>query len=94
MGSLVGAYGFLTLLIAHFLAGEGDTLEQMQAVLDTRFWLATHVTTITLGYMATFMAGVAGIFYILAGLGSRRWIMQHSKRWIGFCMEQRHLLFC
>ena len=73
MGSLVGGItGFLTLLIAHFLAGEGDTLEQMRAVLDTRFWLATHVTTITLGYMATFIAGVAGIFYILAGLGSRR----------------------
>ena len=73
MGSLVGGItGFLTLLIAHFLAGEGDTLEQMRAVLDTRFWLATHVTTITLGYMATFIAGVAGIFYILAGLVSRR----------------------
>ena len=73
MGSLTGGItGFLTLLIAHFLAGEGDTLEQMRAVLDTRFWLATHVTTITLGYMATFVAGVAGIFYILAGLLSRR----------------------
>ena len=73
MGSLLGGVtGFCTLLIAHFLAGEGDTLEQMRAVLDTRFWLATHVTTITLGYMATFIAGVAGIVYIISGLTSSR----------------------
>jgi len=35
----------------------------MRAVLDTRFWLATHVITITLGYMATFVSGIIGIFY-------------------------------
>lgn len=73
IGSLVGSIaGFSTLLIAHFLAGDGDTLEQMRAVLDTRFWLATHVITITLGYMGTFVAGTIGIFYILAGLFTRR----------------------
>ena len=80
IGSLIGGItGFVTLLIAHYLAGEGDTLEQMRAVLDTRFWLATHVTTITLGYTATFAAGVVGIFYILAGLSSRR-IDEHTHR--------------
>lgn len=73
LGNLVGGIaGFLTLLIAHFLAGDGDTLEQMRAVLDTRFWLATHVITITLGYMATFVAGTIGVFYIFAGLFTRR----------------------
>jgi ABC-type transport system involved in cytochrome c biogenesis permease subunit len=73
IGNLVGGIaGFSTLLIAHFLAGDGDTLEQMRAVLDTRFWLATHVITITLGYMATFVAGTIGIFYIMAGLFTRR----------------------
>ena len=36
---------------------DGDTLEMLQAVLDTNFWLATHVTTVTLGYAATFVAG-------------------------------------
>ena len=36
----------------------GDTLEMMQAVLDTNFWLATHVTCVTLGYTATFVAGL------------------------------------
>jgi len=40
----------------------------MQAVLDTNFWLATHVTTVTMGYMATMVAGVIAIAYILAGV--------------------------
>ncbi|MEE9369282.1 MAG: cytochrome c biogenesis protein CcsA [Pontiella sp.] len=73
IGNLVGGIaGFATLLIAHFLAGDGDTMEQMRAVLDTRFWLATHVITVTLGYMATFVAGTIGVFYIFAGLLTRR----------------------
>ncbi len=73
IGNLVaGIAGFSTLLIAHFLAGDGDTMEQMRAVLDTRFWLATHVITITLGYMATFVSGTIAVFYIFAGLLTRR----------------------
>ena len=73
MGNLVGGIaGFATLLIAHFLAGDGDTMEQMRAVLDTRFWLATHVITISFGYMATFVAGTIGVFYIFGGLFTRR----------------------
>lgn len=57
--------GFVTLLVAQGLAVEGDTLEQMQAVLDSNFWLSTHVVTITLGYAATFLAGAIGIVYLL-----------------------------
>ena len=65
IGSLVGAStGAAALMIAHYLAlDEGDTLGVMQAVLDTAFWLATHVVCITLGYAATFMAGFLGIGY-------------------------------
>ena len=29
----------------------------MRAVLDSNFWLATHVVTITIGYSGTFLAG-------------------------------------
>ncbi|HEY5652962.1 MAG TPA: cytochrome c biogenesis protein CcsA [Pontiella sp.] len=73
IGNLAGGIsGFLTLLIAHFLAGDGDTMEQMRAVLDTRFWLTTHVITITLGYMAAFVAGAIGALYILSGVVTRR----------------------
>ena len=40
----------------------------MQAVLDSNFWLATHVVTVTLGYSATFLAGFLSIIYICRGL--------------------------
>jgi ABC-type transport system involved in cytochrome c biogenesis permease subunit len=60
--------GFATLIIAHHLSLSGDTLEMMRAVLDTNFWLATHVVVITLGYSATFLAGSIAIAYILRRL--------------------------
>lgn len=63
-----GLSGFVTLFIAHNLALGGDTMEMMRAVLDTNFWLATHVTTITLGYAATFVAGLLAIAYVVLGL--------------------------
>jgi ABC-type transport system involved in cytochrome c biogenesis permease subunit len=62
--------GFATLIIAHHLGGSGDTLEMMQAVLDTNFWLATHVTTVTMGYTATFVAGAFGLLFVLLGVAT------------------------
>ena len=63
-----GAIGFATLIVAKHLAQEaGDTMKQLQAVLDTNFWLATHVTCITIGYAATFLAGFLGLVYVLRG---------------------------
>ena len=65
-GNLVASVlGFGTTIIAHNLATSGDTLEMMQAVLDTNFWLATHVTTVTLGYAATYAAGLLGLLYVV-----------------------------
>lgn len=66
-----GLIGALTLFVAHFLSLSGDTLENLQAVLDTNFWLATHVTTITFGYTACFLAGAIGATYILLGVFTR-----------------------
>ena len=63
IGAIVASVlGVATTIVAHNLATE-DTLEMMQAVLDTNFWLATHVTTVTLGYTATFVAGFLGAAY-------------------------------
>ena len=64
--------GFVTLIIAHHLAASGDTLEMLQAVLDTNIWLATHVVAITLGYSAMFLAGLLAIFYVILGVFTRR----------------------
>ena len=63
-----GVIGFITQIIAHNLSLAGDTMEMLRAVLDTNFWLATHVVTITLGYSANFVAGLLGIIYILRGV--------------------------
>jgi ABC-type transport system involved in cytochrome c biogenesis permease subunit len=62
--------GFITLIIAHHLSLSGDTMEMMQAVLDTNFWLATHVVVVTLGYAATFVAGFLAITYVVRGIFS------------------------
>ncbi|MCI0376245.1 MAG: cytochrome c biogenesis protein CcsA [Gemmataceae bacterium] len=55
-------------IIGHYLSLDGDTLVMLEAVLDTNFWLATHVTCITFGYAAMFVAGFLGIAYIIMGL--------------------------
>jgi ABC-type transport system involved in cytochrome c biogenesis permease subunit len=60
--------GFGTLVIAHNLSLDGDTMKLLQAVLDTNIWLATHVVTITLGYASMFLAGFLAIVYVLRGL--------------------------
>jgi ABC-type transport system involved in cytochrome c biogenesis permease subunit len=63
------AVGFLSLLVADgFAKGDGDTMRQLQAVLDTNLWLATHVVCVTLGYMASVLAGVLATVYIGRGL--------------------------
>jgi ABC-type transport system involved in cytochrome c biogenesis permease subunit len=66
-----GAIGFVTLIIAHHLAGSGDTLEMLQAVLDTNIWLATHVVAVTTGYSAMFLAGMLAIIYVVRGVFTR-----------------------
>ncbi len=66
-----GLIGFSTLLIAQSLALGGDTLEMMRAVLDSNFWLATHVVTVTVGYAATFLAGFLALIYVVRGVFTR-----------------------
>jgi ABC-type transport system involved in cytochrome c biogenesis permease subunit len=66
-----GLIGFATLVIAHHLALGGDTMEMMRAVLDSNFWLATHVITVTVGYSATFLAGFLALIYVLRGTLTR-----------------------
>lgn len=60
-----GITGFVSLIVAHNLGLSGeDNLESVRAVLDTNFWLATHVTIVTLGYAATFVAGLLGALHL------------------------------
>lgn len=66
-----GLVGFASLLVAHHLSMGGDTMEMMRAVLDSNFWLATHVVTIAVGYSATFLAGFLGLIYVFRGVLTR-----------------------
>src|SRR5947207_3192090 len=68
-----------SMVIAQNLAAGGDTMKMLQAVLDTNFWLATHVVIVTLGYAATFLAGLLGIFYVLKGVMGSSMTRDDSK---------------
>ncbi len=67
VGTFLGAIsGIGGLLWAHSMTVvDGDTFTVMVAVLDTTFWLATHVIMISLGYSATFMAGLIGMIFLV-----------------------------
>ncbi|MCA9292914.1 MAG: cytochrome c biogenesis protein CcsA [Phycisphaerales bacterium] len=74
--------GFLTLMVARGLVttGSGDTMAVLQAVLDTNFWLATHVIIITLGYSSTYLAGLLGAMYIFRATLTRSMNKDESRR--------------
>jgi ABC-type transport system involved in cytochrome c biogenesis permease subunit len=72
IGIVASAFiGFVTLIIAHHLSLSGDTMEMLRAVLDTNFWLATHVVVITAGYASMFVAGILALVYIVRGFFTR-----------------------
>ena len=61
--------GAIAGIILHYLsfgyAADGDTFGVLVAVLNSNFWLATHVTTITTGYGTTIIASLIGHIYLL-----------------------------
>lgn len=67
IGSFLGALGVF--LSNKYEMKEGvDTMPSLIAVLDTNFWLSTHVTTITIGYAAGMLAGAIAHIYLLGKL--------------------------
>lgn len=68
-GNLLAAFvGFTTLQVAGYLTvvGSAETMGVLQAVLDTQFWLSTHVITVALGYVATLVGGMLGIAFVIS----------------------------
>ncbi len=57
--------GLVMLMIAGKYALEGDTLGMLTAVLNSNFWLASHVIAIILGYAGIVLSGFIGHVYIL-----------------------------
>ena len=64
-GFLIGSLSGLALgLLSISFAGDGDTLEMLTAVLNTNFWLATHVLCITMGYGWCILTAIFAHFYL------------------------------
>jgi len=72
MATILGSMGLF--LAYKYEIKEGvDTMPSLIAVLDTNFWLATHVTTVTMGYSAGLLASAIAHVYIFSKfLGVRR----------------------
>lgn len=65
-GLFIGS--FLSIFLLFLSLGykqEGDNLSMVVAVLDTNFWLATHVLTISIGYGTTLVASLLAHVYLL-----------------------------
>lgn len=69
LGSVLASFCGLSLLMfsARYVLS-GDSLGVVVAVLDSNFWLSTHVVTITIGYAGCMAAGIAGHIYLLQAL--------------------------
>jgi ABC-type transport system involved in cytochrome c biogenesis permease subunit len=69
LGLLIASISGLALLLTSGrFASEGDTMGVMVAVLDSNFWLATHVVTITIGYAGCVVAGLIGHIYMVQAI--------------------------
>ena len=66
IGVLIGAiFGVILNYVSFGYAADGDTLGVLVAVLNSNFWLATHVTTMTIGYGVSIIAGIMGHIYLI-----------------------------
>lgn len=62
VGSIIGT---ILLFISTRYAADGDTMEMLVAVLNTNFWLATHVVAVTMGYGCALVTGTLGHIYLI-----------------------------
>ncbi|MEZ6013630.1 MAG: cytochrome c biogenesis protein CcsA [Planctomycetota bacterium] len=86
MGAFLGAIGMFMANRYELreAATSGDTMATVQAVLDTNFWLATHVTSVTLGYSAGLFACLLAHVWLGARIfgfrkGDTRWFRQLGR---------------
>lgn len=70
VGSILGVAGMFLAMRYELkeIESAGDTMASVVAVLDTNYYLAIHVTTITLGYAGGLLAGALAHVWILGQL--------------------------
>lgn len=64
IAAIAGTAGMFLSIRFETMEGQ-DTMQQLQAVLITNFWLATHVPMINLGYTASMVAAILSMTYII-----------------------------
>ena len=64
--------GIILHLVGFWLGGEYDTFKVLQAVLDTKFWLATHVLIITGGYALCLLTSAMAHYCLWRYPGGRK----------------------
>ncbi len=68
-GTLIASLGgFLFLYISGRYVVNGDTFGVIAAVLNSGFWLTTHIVTISIGYAGCLIAGIFGHMYLIQRL--------------------------
>ena len=73
IGLFLAAFsGFVLTLISFKFASQGDSMQALIAVLNSNFWLSTHVICISLGYAGIFAAGVVAHVYIIQKLNTKK----------------------
>lgn len=66
LGLLIASVsGFFFLHLAGRYAGGEDSMGMIAAVLNSNFWLTTHIMTVTLGYAGCCCAGIIGHVYLI-----------------------------
>ena len=73
LGVLIASIlGTSILFVSMGYSSEGDSFGVLAAVLNTNFWLSTHVVSITIGYSCGFVGGVLGhVYFIKKFLGAK-----------------------
>ncbi|MCH9666070.1 MAG: cytochrome c biogenesis protein CcsA, partial [Gammaproteobacteria bacterium] len=56
--------GILLSLLGFYYQGRGDSMQMLIAVLNTNYWLATHVIVITMGYAASISSAILAHTYL------------------------------
>ena len=72
-GLFIAAFmGAAFLSLASRFGADGDTLGMLAPVLNSNFWLTSHILTITAGYAGCVAAGVLGHIYLIRRLFLRQ----------------------
>lgn len=80
LGIVLGAIaGIFLNYIGSRYALDGDTKQMLVAVLNSKFWLLTHVQTIAIGYAIALLAGLVAKRYLIARVFNPEDKKQHKS---------------